>query len=66
MSLEIKENNYSTLEKSCISYQFRADGQTYDHRTQYTADNEAAKPDVYAKNASCCLTVAAAASTIGH
>ena len=42
--------------KSSVSYQFRVGVQTYGHRPQYTADNDAA---IW------CLAVAPA-STIGH
>ena len=31
--------------KSCISYQFRACGQTYGHRPRYRADNDATYTD---------------------
>jgi hypothetical protein len=34
--------------KKCISYQFRADVQTYGHRPRYTADNDVAETDVCA------------------
>ena len=32
--------------KSCISYQFRADVQTYGYQPQYMADNDAADTDM--------------------
>ena len=41
LRLEIKQNHWSILKKSCISYQFRTDVQTYGHRPQYTTDDTA-------------------------
>ena len=46
LSLEIKQNHWGVQKKSCISFQFRADVQTYGHRPQYTPDNSAAETDV--------------------
>ena len=43
---EAKPLKYSEKNKSCISYQFRADVQTYGHQTRYTADDKAAETDV--------------------
>jgi len=39
------------LKKSCISYQFRADVQTYGHRPGYAANGDASEIDVCPKNA---------------
>jgi hypothetical protein len=42
-------------EKSCISYQFRADVQTYGYQPQYMADNDAADTDMCSqKMLGCC------------
>jgi len=50
LRLETKQNHRSILKKKCyISYQFRADVQTYGQRPRYTADNDAAETDVCAK-----------------
>ena len=51
LRLEIKQNHRSILKKkkSYISYQFRADVQTYGQRPRYAADNDAAETDVCAK-----------------
>ena len=46
---QVKPLNYSGKKKSCISYWFRADVQTYGHRPRYAADDDAAQTDVCAK-----------------
>jgi len=45
---QAKPLNYSEKKKSCISYQFGADVQMYDHQTQCTAD-DTAETDVCAQ-----------------
>jgi hypothetical protein len=48
-------------EKSCISYQFRADVQTYGYQPHFTADNDAADTDMCTQKCQ-----VAATSTIGE
>jgi hypothetical protein len=43
------QNHLNIPKKNCISYQFRADIQSYGHRPQYTADNDAAEMAVRAQ-----------------
>jgi len=46
LRLEIKQNHWSILKKSCILYQFRADVQMYSYQPQYTADSDAVDTDM--------------------
>jgi hypothetical protein len=51
---QVKSLKYS--ENICISYQFRADVETYGHRPQYTAD-DTAETDVCSKIPGCCCFI---------
>ena len=59
LRLDIKQKHWSILRKSCISYQCRADSQTYGHRSRDTSDKDEAEIDVCARKCQ-----VAAASTI--
>jgi hypothetical protein len=56
-----KERKKERKKENCISYQFRADVQTYGHRPRHTANNDGAEIDVSIKTARlpprvrCCL-----------
>ena len=58
LSSELKQNHCYIL-KSCITYQFRADGPTWGHRPRYIADDDAGETDLCAQKCqvSACLSL---------
>ena len=63
LSLEIEQNHWIILKRSCISHLLRADVQAYGHRPRYTARRRRSGDwRVCSKIPGCCLMVTAAST----